>query len=122
MAGHWRQHDRARFVLEEGKTSSNVFQTGYLGQLARLEPEQAMAQLQKQPTRGNSSQRDAELAAIAVQLAIDHPAQAERFFNLREGRTDRFPSKAPSATATLPSSGPKSIQPARSPRRCLARR
>ena len=85
------ERDRARLVLEEGKSSSNVFHTGYLGQLARLDPDHVMAQLQKQPNYINPSQRDAEVTAIAVQLATDHPADAERFFNLRLGHTDRFP-------------------------------
>jgi RNA polymerase sigma factor (sigma-70 family) len=85
------ERERAELMLEEGKTSSNVFQTGYLGQLARLEPDQAMAQLQKQPTFSNPSRRDDEVTAIAVQLATDHPADAERFFNLRDSRTERFP-------------------------------
>jgi hypothetical protein len=84
------ERDRARLMLEEGNASSNVFQTGYLGQLARLEPDQAMAQLQKQTAFSDPSRRDAEVTAIAVQLATDHPADAERFFNLRDGRTDRF--------------------------------
>ena len=34
------ERDRARLVLQEGKISSTVFQTGFLGQLARLEPDQ----------------------------------------------------------------------------------
>ena len=72
------ERDRARLVLQEGKISSNVFQTGYLGQLARLEPDQAMAQLQKQPTFSDPSRRDVELTAIAVELATDHPAEAEQ--------------------------------------------
>jgi len=52
------EHDRARLVLQEGKTASDVFHTGYLGQLARLEADQAMAPIaeatgfqQSQPTR-----------------------------------------------------------------------
>ena len=91
--------------LKRGRSSSNVFQTGYLGQLARLEPDQAMAQLQKQPTFSDPSRRDAEVTAIAVQLATDHPAEAERFFNLRDGRNERF-SIRHRRPATLPSSRP----------------
>ena len=68
-----------------------MFHTGYLGQLARLEPDQAMGQLQKQPNFSDSSQRDDEVTAIAVQLATDIPAQSERFFNLRDAGADRFP-------------------------------
>ena len=98
-------------MLEEGRTSSNVFQTGYLGQLARLEPDQAMAQLQKQPTFSDPRRRDIEVTAIAVQLATDHPADAERFFNLRDGRNERFLSGTDVLRLALVS--PESIQRAR---------
>ena len=77
--------DRARRVLEEGKTSDNFFQTGFLGQLARLEPRQVIARLQKLPTGVDSYSRNLEMAEVAVQLATDHPAEAEQVFNLRDG-------------------------------------
>ncbi len=82
--------DRARRVLKVWKISSDVFQTGFLSQMARLEPDQALAWMQKLPNvRGNPSYRDLELAAVAVQLATDHPAEAEQVFNLREGSGDQ---------------------------------
>ena len=48
------ERDRARRrCCKTGKISSDVFQTRFLGQLARLEPEQVMARLQKLPNRSN---------------------------------------------------------------------
>jgi hypothetical protein len=85
------ERDRARLVLDEGKKSSNALNARFLGQLARLEPDQAMAQAQKLPNlQGNPGSRDAALAEVAIQLATDHPAEAEQAFNLRDARNDRF--------------------------------
>jgi len=85
------ERDRARLVLGGWKISPDVFQTGFLGQMARLEPDQAVARLQKLPHfLGNPGYRDGELAEVAVQLATDHPAEAERVFNLREGTDAQF--------------------------------
>jgi len=91
IAEQWldmRELDRARLMLQGWKISSDVLQTGFLGQMARLEREHALAQLQKLPNRNNTpSYRDDELGEVAVELAIAHPVEAERIFNLRE-RTD----------------------------------
>ena len=87
IAGQWLdmgERGRARHLLDQGKTSSDVFQAGFLGQLGRLEPEQAIATLQKLPNRVSASARNGLLAEVAAQLAIDHPGEAERVFNLRE--------------------------------------
>ena len=86
------ERDRARLLLHETEISNDVLHTGYLGQLTRLDPDQAMKQWQKHPTLGNSSQHDAWLTAIALQIATEYPADAERFFNMRDGRDNRFPS------------------------------
>ena len=82
------ERDRARRVLETGKISiERRYADRFLGQLARLEPDQVLARLQKLPTlHGNPVYRDDELAEVAVQLATDHPAEAEQVFNLRESR------------------------------------
>jgi RNA polymerase sigma factor (sigma-70 family) len=86
------ERDRARLLLRDEEISNDVLRTGNLGQLARLDPKQAMEQWQKQPTRGNSSQHDAWLTAIALQIATEYPADAERFLNMQDGRDNRFPS------------------------------
>ncbi len=88
------ERDRARPLLQEGKSLFDSLpprnaaqEQRFLVQLVRLEPDQALARLQKLPNNTNSTTRDDDLAAVAVQLATDHPAEAERFFNLRdEGR------------------------------------
>ena len=49
-------------------------------QLAR-EPERVIEWLKKLPS---SISRDVEVALVAVELATEHPADAERAFNLRE--------------------------------------
>ena len=80
------ERDRARRVLETVTPSRTVFQTGFLGQLARLDPDQILAHLQKlQSVQALPGYRDRALTQIAVQLATDHPALAEQVFNLREG-------------------------------------
>ncbi len=80
------ERDRARLVLEEVKISAVVFQTDFLSQLARLEPDEIVARLRNVPTtRVNAGYRDRALTQVAVQLATDHPALAEQVFNLREG-------------------------------------
>jgi hypothetical protein len=83
------EFDRARRVLEEGRASDNFFQTGFLGQLARLEPQQVIARLRKLPTGAGLYPRNLELAEVAVQLATDHPAEAEQVFNLRDGGNEQ---------------------------------
>ncbi len=82
--------DRARLVFQTGSGSNNLLHTGYLAQLARLDPDQAMTELQKQPRFSDPGQRHADVTAIAAQLATDHPAEAERFFNLQDSRSDRL--------------------------------
>ncbi len=87
------ERDRARLVLQEETISSTVFQTGFLGQLARLEPDQVLARLQKlRALQVAPGYYDGALAEVAVQLAIDHAAEAEQVFNLREGRNHQLPS------------------------------
>jgi len=79
------ERDRARIVLQGETISITAFQTSFLGQLARLEPDQIVARLQKLRTiQVDPSYRDRALAEIAFQLAIDHAAEAEQVFNLRE--------------------------------------
>jgi CarboxypepD_reg-like domain len=87
------ERDRARRVLEDWKpsrVSNNNVQTQFLGQLARLEPRQVIAQLQEMPIRGSTFSRNRELAEVAVQLAIDQPAEAEQVINLQEAGGDRI--------------------------------
>ncbi len=80
------ERDRARLMLEEVKLSRTVFQTGFLGQLARLEPDRIQARLRELSTlRVDPSLRDLALTEIAFQLAIDRAAEAEQLFYLREG-------------------------------------
>jgi hypothetical protein len=87
------ERDRARVVIQEGKTifgplndAGRSYHTMFPGQLARLEPGQVMEWLQKLPSYVS---RDAEVALVAAQLATDHPADAERIYNLREGVGDQ---------------------------------
>jgi RNA polymerase sigma-70 factor (ECF subfamily) len=80
------ERDRARLVLQAETISTIVFQTRFLGQLARFEPDQIPARLRQLPTLGvDPRNRDVALVEVAFQLAIDHPAEAEQVFNLREG-------------------------------------
>jgi hypothetical protein len=74
---------RARPLLEEAKsivdsslTRRAPDQIDVLTQLARVDPEQALARLQKSPGPPDIP------AAVAVRLATDHPAAAEKAFNL----------------------------------------
>ncbi len=91
------ERDRARPLLQEGKSlfdslplQNAVRETRFLVQLARLETDQALTRLQKLPKRTNTRTRDDALAAAAAELATDQPAEAERFFNQREGAGDPF--------------------------------
>ncbi len=84
------ERDRARLLLEEVKMSNAVFQTEFLSQLARLEPDGIVERLRKLPTpQANAGTRDHALAQVACQLAIDHPALAEQVFNLRDARNNQ---------------------------------
>jgi hypothetical protein len=86
------ERDRARPLLDEGKTLNDVFQAQFLGQLGRLEPTEVMPRLQKfsaPPNRNNPNYRNDMLAELAVQLAADRPALAEQVFNLRDGSGDQ---------------------------------
>ncbi len=84
------ERDHARIVLEEVTPSSTVFQTDFLAQLARLDPDQILARVQKlQSVQAVAAYRDRALTQIAFQLATDHPALAEQVFNLRTGGIDR---------------------------------
>jgi RNA polymerase sigma factor (sigma-70 family) len=77
--------EKARALLPGGKIGPEALQSGFLGQLARLEPDQAVARMRELPNfSGNPDLRDDELAAVAVQLATEHPAEAEQVYNLRE--------------------------------------
>lgn len=93
LAEQWLEigdRDRARLLLEDEKVSTAVFQRGFLRPLAGLDPEKALAQLQKQPALTDPSYRARELTEIAFQIATDHPARAEEVFRLREGVDDRL--------------------------------
>ncbi len=80
----------------------------FLTQLARLEPDQAMERLRKLQNlhdHGWPLLYDPP-AAVAVGLATDHPAEAERAFHLWQ-RTGSSGGRIPTSTATLSSSGPR---------------
>jgi hypothetical protein len=95
IAGQWLdlgERDRARLVLQEGKSFYDSVPSGsagtlpeFLMQLARLEPDQAVERLRKVPDLTMLTIRPLlydSAAAVAVGLATDHPAEAERAFNL----------------------------------------
>ncbi len=85
------ERDRARLVLQVEKMSNTVFSGNFLGQLARSEPDQILARLQKLTTlQVDPSYRDRALAEVASQLAIDHAAEAEQVFKLREGLNRQY--------------------------------
>ncbi len=89
IAEHWfdrGDRDRARLVIQAGKpifdrlaNAGGAYQTHFPGQWARLEPGPVIEWLQKLPP---SEPRDVEVALVAAQLALDHPADAERAFKL----------------------------------------
>ena len=84
--------DRARPLLEEGRSIFDsspaaiaVNQPEFLAQLARLEPDQALERLRKLPDptkRARPLLPSDPPAEVAVAIATDHPAEAERIFNL----------------------------------------
>jgi hypothetical protein len=80
------ERDRARLVLDEGKTSSTFYQSGYLGQLARLDPDQALMLARKVPDFASTY----DLAELASGCAIEHPAEAERIFDMRVPATNEI--------------------------------
>jgi hypothetical protein len=86
------ERERARRVIELGKmreTAGNPAETKFLAQLARLDPQQVIARLQKVPNdKGPFFSFEVE---VAVQLAASHPAEAEQAFNLREDGVDQGP-------------------------------
>jgi RNA polymerase sigma-70 factor (ECF subfamily) len=82
--------DRARPLLQEGKTIYDplppdraAILSRFLVTLARLEPDQAEARFRKLI---GSRSYDISMCDAAVELAIDHPSEAERLFNAREQR------------------------------------
>jgi hypothetical protein len=86
------ERDRAQQLVEEGKSviaslppANAATENHFLGQLARLEPDQAPERLRKLPDPKNSATSqllyDAP-AAVAVELATEHPAEAEKAFNV----------------------------------------
>ncbi len=86
------ERDRARPLLDEGKTLNDGSQAQFLGPLGRLEPTEVVPRLQKlsSPRNGNNPHyRDNVLAEVAVQLAADQPALAEQVFNLRDSSGDQ---------------------------------
>ncbi len=93
VSGGWLdmdEPDRARHLVQEGKAIYDLLPperagilSSFLVTLARLEPDQA--ELRIKNLVGYPA-HDSRLAEAAVQLAIDRPAEAERFFNLREER------------------------------------
>jgi Carboxypeptidase regulatory-like domain len=86
------ERDRARLLLQKGMTSYDSVRSEsagtlpeFLMQLARLEPDQAVERLRKLPDLNKDTTRPPlydSAAAVAVGLAIDHPAEAERALNL----------------------------------------
>ncbi len=86
------ERDRARPLLDEGKTLNDVFQAEFVGQLGRLEPTEVLPRLQKLAAPGNRNNpnyRNNALAEVAVQLATDRPTLAEQVLNLRESSGDQ---------------------------------
>ncbi len=86
------ERDRARLLLQKGKSLYDAVPAGstgtlpeFLRQLARLEPDPAIERLRKIPDLTKSSTMvllyDSP-ASVAVGLATDHPAEAEWAFNL----------------------------------------
>ena len=91
--------DRARPLIQEGKTIYDplpperaAILSGFLVPLARLEPDQAEARLKKLV---GFLMHDNQAVAAASQLALDHPAEAERFFDLRESAASISPRTPP---------------------------
>ncbi len=95
IAGQWLdlgERDRARLLLQKAKTSYDSVRSEsagtlpeFLMQLARLEPDQAVERLRKLPDLNKDTTWPPlydSAAAVAVGLAIDHPAEAERALNL----------------------------------------
>ncbi len=84
--------ERARQFLLESLERSDALPASlrsgrFLVQLSRVEPELALARIRK---IADPELRDAFFENAAMVLAIDHPAEAEQFFNLGEGRGSRF--------------------------------
>jgi RNA polymerase sigma factor (sigma-70 family) len=80
--------ERAKQLLLESLERSDALPDSlrsgrFLAQLSRLEPELALARIQK---IADPRLRDSSFENAAMVLAIAHPAEAERFFNLSEGR------------------------------------
>jgi hypothetical protein len=88
IAGAWLELgsiDRSRAVLHEGlkvydSLPYSATNNSFLSQLIRLEPELALARIQKVPRRD----RFLAFADVAPELTIDRRAEAERFFNRGE--------------------------------------
>ncbi len=122
MAGHRRARSRpARAQAGQG-SSTDVFQTGYLGQLARLEPDQVHGAIaEATDSFSNPSYRDAEADRDRF------PARDRSSGGGRAGSSicemvvhDRFHS-VHRHTATLPSSRPSRSSPRSSRRRVAGR-
>ena len=101
------ERDRARLVLQEAgrfrsTSTSPVFWANWRGS-SPIRPWHGCRSY-RSPT-AIPVYRDHELAAVAVELAIDHPAEAEQVFNLREGSDDPGLRQL-LRTATMSSSGP----------------
>ena len=86
------ERDRARLLLQKGKSVYDPLPAtnagtlvDFLRQLARLEPDQAVERVRKLPDLAaemTTSLLYDPVAAVAVGLATDHPAEAERVFHL----------------------------------------
>jgi hypothetical protein len=74
------ERDRARSLLEQAKSSTIVYESGILVQMAGLEPDRILVRLKEMP---NFTSTGDELTRVAVQLATEHPDLAEQVFNLR---------------------------------------
>lgn len=99
IAGQWLDlgdRDRARAVLDEARAIYDSIPpatmgapSSFLSQLARLQPEEALARLEKLPgpTGPGVLLTNDTSAEVALALAAEHPAAAERAFSLwkREG-------------------------------------
>jgi hypothetical protein len=89
------ERDRARAVVQAGRTvfdplarRGGPYQSGFPGQLARVEPRQAFDWMNTLPA---DRARGMEVAEIAAELAYEHSAEAEQALRLREPGSDVTP-------------------------------
>ena len=81
------ERDRARLVLQDGEDFERRLPDRFSRPTgaARARSGRGAVAEATECSQVNPSYRDRALAEVAVQLATDHPAEAEQVFNLREG-------------------------------------